>query len=177
MRASLIIVVRPPVSLIGGKNMIRSKLALMLATIAFSAQAAAAVPPDAKMWDGAWHLNVAASKWGGPGKEQSETRSYDYSGGKLSMKSSFRDAAGKETNFSYSAACDGKPAPMIGNPRADSISLTCVSGREINAASSLNGNVTVQSTGTVSADGKHLTLKRTYVSLKGAPTEVLEFTR
>jgi len=155
--------------------MIRSKLALIIATVTLATQAAAA--PDMKMWSGTWHLNVAASKWRAGDKEQSETRSYDYSGGKLSMKSSFKDSAGKETNFSYSAGCDGKSAHMTGNPRADSISLTCVSGREIKATSRMKGKVTVQSTATVSADGKHLTLKRTYVSMKGAPTELLEFTR
>jgi hypothetical protein len=155
----------------------RSKLALIFATAALSAQAVTAAPPDAKLWNGTWHLNAASSKWRATGKEASETRSYDYSGGKLSMKSSSKDAAGKEMNFSYSAGCDGKVAPMIGNPNADSISLTCVNGREIKATSRLHGKVTVQSTGAVSADGKHLTLKRTYVSQKGAPTEVLEFTR
>jgi opacity protein-like surface antigen len=155
----------------------RSKLALIFATVALSAQAATAAPPNAKLWNGTWHLNAAASKWGATGKEASETRSYDYSGGKLSMKSSGKDSAGKETNFTYSAACDGKFSPMTGNPNADSISLTCVSGREIKATSRLHGKVTVQSTATVSADGKHLTLKRTYVGIKGAPTEVLEFTR
>ena len=157
--------------------MIRSKLALILASVTLSAQAAAAAAPDAKLWGGTWHLNAAASKWSAASKEQSETRSYDYSGGKLSMKSSFKNAAGKETNFSYSAGCDGKSAPMIGNPNADSISLTCVGGREIKATSRMKGKVTVRSTATVSADGKHLTLKRTYVGTKGAPTEVLEFTR
>ena len=88
-----------------------------------------------------------------------------------------RHSAGKDMNFAYSAGCDGKVSAMTGNPNADSISLTCVSGREIKATSSLHGKVTVQSTATVSADGKHLTLKRTYVGVKGAPTEVLEFTR
>lgn len=154
-----------------------SKLALFFATVVLSAQVAAAAAPDAKLWNGTWHLNAAASKWGTPGKEASETRSYDYSGGKLTMKSSAKDVKGQETNFSYSAACDGKAAPMIGNPNADSIMLACVSGREIKATSSMKGKVTVQSTATVSADGKHLTLKRTYVSMKGAPTETLEFDR
>jgi hypothetical protein len=153
------------------------KFALIFATAAWSAQATAAASPDAKLWNGTWHLNAAASKWGAAGKEASETRTYDYAGGKLSMKASFKDAKGKETNFSYSAGCDGKPAPMTGNPNADSISLTCVSGTEIKATSRLHGKVMVQSTGTVSADGKHLTLKRTYVGMKGAPTEVLAFTR
>ena len=153
------------------------KIALILATAALSAQGATAAAPDAKLWNGTWHLNSAASKWGAAGKEQSETRSYDYSHGKLTMKSSGKDAAGKESNFAYSAGCDGKSAPMTGNPNADSISLACVSGHEINATSSMKGKVTVQSAATVSADGKHLTLKRTYVSMKGAPVEVLEFTR
>jgi hypothetical protein len=41
----------------------------------------------------------------------------------------------------------------------------------------MKGKVTVQSTATVSADGKHLTLKRTYVGMKGTPTETLQFSR
>jgi hypothetical protein len=154
-----------------------SKFLIASATVILSAQAAAAASPDAKLWNGTWHLNVAASKWGGAGKEVTETRSYDYSGGKLSMKSNAKDVKGKETNFSYSAGCDGKSAPMIGNQNADSISLNCVSGREIKATSSMKGKVTVQSTATVSADGKHLTLKRTYVGMKGTPTETLQFSR
>lgn len=153
------------------------KLTLILASAALSSQAVTAAAPDAKLWNGTWHLNAAASKWGAAGKETSETRTYDYSGGKLNMKSSAKNAAGKEINFSYSAACDGKFSPMIGNANADSIALTCVSGRDLKATSRLKGKVTVQSTASVSADGKHLTLKRTYVGMKGAPTEVLEFTR
>lgn len=151
--------------------------ALAFLAVALCAQAATAAPPDAKLWNGTWHLDAAASKWRADGKEQSETRTYDFSGGKLSMKSSSKDGKGKEMTFSYSAGCDGRVVPMIGNPNADSISLKCVSVREIKATSRKKGKVTVQSTGTVSADGKHLTLKRTYVATKGAPTEVLEFTR
>lgn len=155
----------------------RSKLAVTFATAILFAQAVNAASPDAKLWNGTWHLNAAASKWGAAGKEASETRIYDMSGGKLSMKSTAKDTHGKETTFTYSAACDGKFSPMTGNPNADSISLTCVSGRQIKATSRLHGKVAVQSTASVSADGKHLTLKRTYVGMKGAPTEVLEFTR
>lgn len=154
-----------------------SKRALLVATVFFSTQAAAAAAPDAKLWNGTWHLNAAASKWRAAGKETSETRSYDYSGGKLNMKTSATDSKGKEMNFSYSAGCDGKSAPMLGNPNADSISLSCISAREIRATASMKGKVTVQSKATVSADGKHLTIKRNYVAMKGAPTETLEFGR
>jgi hypothetical protein len=154
----------------------RTKRALILATVALSTPALSA-GPDAKLWSGTWHLNAAASKWSAAGKEQSETRTYDYSGGKLTMKSTSKNASGKEMTFSYSATLDGKTYPMTGNPNADSISLTGVSARELKATSRLHGKVTVQSTATVSADGKHLTLKRTYVAMKGNPTEVLQFDR
>lgn len=154
-----------------------STLTFALTVSALSASAALAAPPDAKLWRGTWNLNVAASKWGAVGKEQSETRTYDVSGDKLSMKSSSKGADGKEMNFSYTAGCDGKVAPMVGNPNADAISLRCVSAREIKATSRMKGKVTVQSTAMVSADGKHLTLSRTYVGRKGAPRETLQFTR
>ena len=154
-----------------------STMTMTFAAVALLSQAAAAASPDGKLWNGTWHLNAAASKWGAAGKEQSETRSYQFTAGKLSMKSNAKDSAGKETHLSYSAGCDGKLSPMTGSPRADSISLACVSGREIHATSRMKGKVTVQSTAVVSANGKHLTLKRTYVGMKGTPTEVLEFTR
>jgi opacity protein-like surface antigen len=153
------------------------KLAVAATLVAMSAPAAAAAPPDAKLWGGTWHLDAAASKWGGAGKEVSETRSYEITGTQLTMKSTATSASGKETNFTYSAACGGKVAPMEGNPNADSISLTCVSPREVRATSRLKGKVTVQSTATVSADGKRLTLRRKYVATKGAPSETLEFSR
>ena len=155
----------------------RLKLALVLATGILSVQVANAATPDGKLWNGAWHMNTAKSHFGAVGTEQSEARTYDLSGGKLTVKSSSKDSAGKELNFSYSAGFDGKWYPMIGNPNADSIKLTAVSSRQVKATSRFHGNVTVLSTATVSADGKHLTLNRTYVARKGKPSEVLEFDR
>lgn len=156
----------------------QSRFALILAglTIAIP-QGASAATPNAKLWNGTWHLDAAKSKFASPAKEQSETRTYTISATKVTMKSSSKDPSGKTLNFSYSAGYDGKLYPMIGNPNADRISLTVVSGREINARSRLHGKLAVQSTATVSADGKHLVLKRKMVRLKGAPTDVLEFDR
>jgi len=156
----------------------QSKLTLVLGSAALLASAGVnAASPDAKLWSGTWHLNAAASKFASPAKEQSETRTYEVSGNKLTMKSSSKDASGKELSFSYSAAWDGKSYPMVGNPNADSISITAVSGREIRAKSRLHGKLTVQSTATVSADGKHLTLNRKMLRIKGAPADVLAFSR
>jgi opacity protein-like surface antigen len=156
----------------------RSKFALILAAAAMvSPQALSAATPNAKLWNGTWNLDAAKSKFASPAKEVSETRTYDIAGGKVTMKSSSKDPSGKELNFSYSAGLDGKSYPMVGNPNADSISLTAVSATQFRAKSRLKGKLTVQSTATVSADGKHLTLTRKMLRYKGAPTDTLEFGR
>jgi opacity protein-like surface antigen len=155
-----------------------SKCALIFATLAIVIpQSASAAALNAKLWNGTWHLNASKSKFSPSTKEQSETRTYDISGGKVTMKSSSRDPAGKELNFSYSAGLDGKSYAMVGNPNADSISLSAVSARQLKARSRLHGKLSVQSTATVSADGKHLTIDRKMLRIKGAPTDVLEFDR
>ena len=156
----------------------RSKFALILATATLgTSQGLSAATPNAKLWNGTWHLDAAKSKFASSAKEQSETRTYDISGGKVTMKSSSKNLSGKELNFSYSAGLDGKSYPMVGNPNADSISLTAVSATRLKATSRLHGKLAVRSTATVSADGKHITLSRKMIRLKGAPTDVLEFDR
>ena len=155
-----------------------SKLVLILGSLALAIpQSANAAAPNAKLWNGTWHLDVAKSKFASSAKEQSETRTYDISRKKVTMKSSSKDPSGKALNFSYSAGYHGKWYPMVGNPNADRISLTAVSDRELKSRSRLHGKPSVESTATVSADGKHLTIKRKMVRMKGAPTDVLEFDR
>ena len=155
-----------------------SKLTLILAGLALAIpQGAQAADPNAKLWNGTWHLNAAKSKFASSAKEQSETRTYNVSHGKVAMKSSSKDPSGKALNFSYSAGYDGKWYPMVGNPNADRISLKVVSDREVKASSQLHGKPSVESTATVSTDGKHLRLERKMLRLKGAPTDVLEFDR
>ena len=154
-----------------------SKLALIAGLALLIPQAANAAGPNAKLWNGTWHLDAAKSKFASSAKEASETRTYDISGKKVTMKSSSKNAAGKELNFSYTAGYDGKWYPMVGNPNADRIMLRVVSDREFRASSRLRGKPSVHSTATVSADGKHLTLTRKMLRMKGAPTDVLEFER
>ena len=155
-----------------------TKIALILATAAIVIpQAASAATPNAKLWNGTWHLDAAKSKFASSAKETSETRTYDISNGKVTMKSSSKDPSGKELNFSYSAGWDGKSYPMVGNPNGDSISLTAVSATRFKAQTRLKGKLTVQSSATVSGDGKHITLTRKMLRLKGAPTDTLEFDR
>jgi hypothetical protein len=93
------------------------------------------------------------------------------------MKSSSKTTDGKTMDFSYSTTFDGKWSSMQGNPNADSISITGVSERELKATSRLHGKTTVESTATVSPDGRHLTITRKMIAMQGAPTDVLEFDR
>ena len=156
----------------------QSKIALMLAGLAIVVpQVASAAGPDAKLWNGTWNLNAAKSKFASPNKEESETRTYTVTKTKVTMKSTSKRASGKPMTFSYSAGWDGKWYPMVGNPNANRISLKMISAREFSAQSRLNGKLTARSTATVFEDGKHLTLTRHMVALKGAPTDVLEFDR
>src|SRR4051794_10431871 len=116
----------------------RTKFALILASVAIAIpQNAFAKGPDAKLWNGSWQLNAANSKFMSSAKEESETRSYQVSANRVTMKSSSKDSSGKVLNFSYSAGYDGKWYPMLGNPNANSISLTPVSAREVKASSRL----------------------------------------
>ena len=75
------------------------KFALIFAASAMiSPQAASAASPNAKLWNGTWNLDAAKSKFASSAKEVSETRTYDISGGKVSMK------LWRCANFSYSFA-------------------------------------------------------------------------
>jgi len=156
----------------------QTKFALILAGMALAIpQGILAKGVDAKLWDGTWHLNAAKSMFASGAKEQSETRTYQVSGDRITMKSSSKDSAGKVMDFTYTATFDGKWSPMNGNPNADSISVKGMSAREIKASSRLHGKPAVESTATISSDGKHLTLTRKMIAMKGAPTDVLEFDR
>ncbi len=154
------------------------KFALILASLAIAIpQGVSAATPNARLRNGTWQLNAARSKFVSSGKERSETRTFGISSNKVTMKSSSRDLSGKALNFSFSAGYDGKWYPMAGNPNADRISLIAVSPWELQSRSRLRGKPSAETTATVSADGKHLTLRRKVVRLKGAPTDILEFDR
>jgi hypothetical protein len=134
--------------------------------------ATAATGPNAKLWSGTWKLNSAKSKFTAPDfSEKSETRTYVVSGKKVTMHSSFVGGTGKTVKWSYSASWDGKIYPTVGNPNVDHIVLMPVSDREVKARSILRGKPSAKSTVTVSADGQHLTMKRSILTAKSGPTD------
>lgn len=157
------------------------RLALVGASLALAmAQGAAASPaPDAKLWSGTWHLNIAKSKFSLPDtKEKGETRHYAVTGNRVVMKTSVTQGSGKMLNWSYDAHWDGKAYPMVGNPGGDHILLTPVSGREVSSKTMLKGKLSATATASVSADGKELTIHRKILTVKGGPSnDTLVFDR
>jgi hypothetical protein len=150
-----------------------TKLALMIAgaAIAVPQSAAMAKAPNAKLWSGNWQLNADQSKFSSADSTaKSDTRTYQVSGNRVTMRSSMTNAAGKTMKWSYSAATDGKWYPVSGNPNADHIALRLVGDREIKSETQLKGKPSANSLATVSADGKQLTIARHIMTGKGAPT-------
>jgi opacity protein-like surface antigen len=147
-------------------------LTLTAAALAFAVQPAIASPaPNAKLWSGTWKLNVAKSKFTSPDfSEKRETRSYEVSGQRVTMHSTFTGGAGKSVNWSYSAAWDGKAYPTKGNSNADHILLMPVSDREVKSRTMLHGKPSATSTAMVSADGNELTMMRSILTAKGGAT-------
>jgi hypothetical protein len=151
-----------------------TKFALMIAVAAIAVPQTAAVAkaPNAKLWNGTWQLNSGQSKFSSPDYTmKSDTRMYQVSGNRVTMRSNTVTAQGKPMKWGYSAGVDGKWYPTTGNPNADHIALKLVSDREISSQTQLKGKPSANSTATVSADGKQLTIARHIVTGKGAPTD------
>jgi hypothetical protein len=158
-----------------------SKLALIVSAAAFALPqtAIAKSAPFSKAWGGTWQLNTAKSKFSSPDTaEKSETRSYTVSGNRLTMRSTAAMSGGRLMKWGYSAATDGKWSPTHGNPNADHIALTMVSGREVNSKTQLHGKPSANASASVSADGKVLTIDRSILTARGGPShDTLVFDR
>ena len=94
------------------------------------------------------------------------------------MHASMTTPAGKQIKWTYSANWDGKPYPTVGNDNADHIILMPVSGREVKARTMLKGKPSANTTASVSADGKQITMQRSILTAKGGPShDVLVYDR
>jgi hypothetical protein len=152
----------------------RTKIALGVAGLALTIPQGAAVAkaPDAKAWTGSWHLNLDKSKFSSADvTPKKDDRTYSVSGNRITMHSNSVTGAGKAMKWSYSATTDGKWARVTGNPNADHIALTLVSGREIKSETRLKGKPSATADATVSDDGKQITVHRSILTAKGGPTD------
>jgi len=159
-------------------KVVRSVLIAASVASIYPAAAEAKTPLASSLWSGTWQLNTVKSKFSAPVGKRSETRVYTVNGNKLSVKARGTDDSGKPMSYSYSGAFDGKPHKMVGNPVGDTIALTLRSPLSANATVRMGRTVTASAKSDISPDGKHLTLARTTLHGKAAPTrEVLVFDR
>lgn len=118
---------------------------------------------------GTWKLDPAASKFTSGQSLQSETRTYEMNGDKISLTATGVDGSGNPTKYSYTAAYDGKFYPMTGNPVGDSIALKRVDDRTIEATLKKGDAVSGYGKTTISPDGERFTLTRKMMRGKDAP--------
>lgn len=135
--------------------------AAIFATTIAAAASPVLAQPAASPFSGTWRLNLAASRFGSH-PEKSESRTYVVNGNKVTLTSKGTDGAGKPTAYHYSAAFDGKTYPLVGNPIGNMIALRKINARSVAATVSKGSMLASNSTSMVSADGKRLTLTRTY---------------
>jgi hypothetical protein len=117
--------------------------------------------------NGTWELNLAKSKYASTPAPQSETRTIEVVGDRITFTSRAIDAAGKTIVTQFTANYDGKEYPLKGNPNYDSISLKKIDQLTIESVTSKAGKVVARNRRTVSADGKVMTLTAQTTNAKG----------
>jgi hypothetical protein len=68
------------------------------------------------------------------------------------------NADGKPFHTEFTVKYDGKPAPFVGGTLYDAVSLQLKSPNVVEQTFTLQGNVTVRATRTISKDGKTMTI-------------------
>ena len=119
---------------------------------------------------GTWVLNLAKSKYSSPDRApKSQTRTYSQSaeGTTFTLETVTADgsSATQKSTFKY----DGKSYPFTGTPLYDSLTLKQVDARTVKSSQWKDGKETGETTRTLSADGKMLTVTTTGKDAKGMP--------
>ena len=134
-------------------------LALFALGIGVTAQA-----PDPA--NGKWTLNVAKSKFS-PGPAPKSTTATISTGAAYKVVAEIVTGDGTKVNWEYSAAFDGKPHPVKGNPDGDMVVVKRVNATTVDSSYSLKGKPTTNNSRVVSADGKTMTVTSTGTNGQG----------
>jgi hypothetical protein len=128
-----------------------------------------ALAGDANPVIGTWQLNVAKSTFNPGPAPKSDTRTYAETAQGIKMTWKSVSADGKELVAETTFKADGKDYPVTGAPNFDALSLKQVDSHTVQSVQKKGGKVVGESTRTVSADGKTLTLKSKGTSSTGTP--------
>lgn len=111
---------------------------------------------------GVWKFNHAASTYESSPAPRESTRIWEKAGeGKVRFLHTTVSAQGRSGRTEFVAAYDGKPYPVTGSSRYDTVTLQLVNEHVVEQTFRLRGEVTVRARRTISADGKRMTILAT----------------
>ena len=117
---------------------------------------------------GVWKLNVAKSKYSPGPAPTSASTTIEAAGAGTKVTVDQEMADGTKRHYTFTAAYDGKDAPVVGNnPDADTVARTRVNASTVKTVSKKDGKPTTTQTSAVSSDGKTRTVTTTGVNAKG----------
>ena len=118
-------------------------------------------------WLGTWKLDVAKSKYSPGPAPKSQTLTFASSQGSIRLTSDSVDAQGKTIKGGYTSKFDGQDVPWVGNQDADIASPKRIDDNTYENHWKKGGKPTITSRGTVSRDGKMLTIVQTGKDAQG----------
>jgi hypothetical protein len=116
---------------------------------------------------GTWKLNAAKSKFEPGPAPKSQTLTYSMEGDKLKIVAEVVGGDGAKQTWTMVVGFDGKPAPITGNPNADTVTLKKIDERTGESTFTKGGKVMAVNTRVLSADGKTLTITTKGTDAKG----------
>ncbi len=141
-------------------------LKIVLVSAMFAA-AGIALAGDANPVIGTWQLDAAKSTFKPGPAPKSDMRTYEETSNGIKMTWKSVGADGKEIVAESTFKTDGKDYPVTGATNFDALSLKQVDSHTVHSVQKKGGKVIGESTRTVSADGKTLTLKSKGTSATG----------
>ena len=118
---------------------------------------------------GTWTVNVAKSKYDPGPPPKSHTVKIEAAGKGEKVLSEAVNADGTKTVTSYTADFDGKPHPLTGSPRADTVTLKRIDTHTTERTDSQGGKTIQTLHRVVSKDGKTLTVTIKGTNAQGKP--------
>jgi len=150
------------------KNLFVSALAVTFVMMTSATMAAAA-----DNWIGSWKLNVAKSKYSPGPAPKSQTLKFEATPDGTKLSTEAIGADGTANKGGYTSKFDGKDAPWVGNPDADTAAPKRIDANNYENAWKKGGKVTITAKGAVSADGKTLTVTQSGKNVKGDTVNIV----
>lgn len=116
---------------------------------------------------GTWTLDVANSKYSPGPTPKSGTVTFTAVGQAVKAVVDLLGPDGSKIHWEYTAALDGKPVPVTGNPDGDMVVAKRTNTNTIETSYTLKGKPTTVNTRVVSADGKTLTVTSAGTNAQG----------